>query len=466
MGAIKKAFKAIGHGIGEAAKGLGQIAKGVATLDLKGIAKGVKEISHAGTEISRGMLNLTPAALAANTLLNGAMDKILKKAQSITLKVADAMVDNVEGSLSNVKNGVIGTVKGLANGNIGQALNGIKNAAVGAMDLASNFGPGGVAKNVARLAVDAAVGLAAEKASEAVAKKLDPNGTSVLGGLAAEMTGAAIQGAGGAGRTGGGFRADASNAVRTGASDATQLAVDTATQQAELGISAALSSKGGLLADAADTSSLTSSLEKASNSAPTASNAHVGAGGKLHRGARREAVEAAAQKAFEVAIPLAINVATQNAINGMSLDNARALASLRLPHEAGEGLGKQMPKHKLGEAIRSLRQELNDAIELSSLQAMERGIPKIADSALQIALATGAMDSSLGKLSAQSQDKLRQALHGHFATALQSVDGSVSKAVMDIAAKAMALGLHATDTNQLAAMPPAVQVSAEVVFRA
>jgi hypothetical protein len=164
MGAIKKAFKTIGHGIGQAAKGIGHIAKGIATLDLKGIANGVKEIGQAGADIARGTFNLTPAALAANTLLDGALDKIMAKAQGLALKVGNSVVDNVEGSLSNVKNGVLGTIKGLASGNIGDILNGIKTAAMGGLDFASNFGPGGVAKNVARMAVDASIGLAAQKA--------------------------------------------------------------------------------------------------------------------------------------------------------------------------------------------------------------------------------------------------------------------------------------------------------------
>lgn len=164
MGAIKKAFKAIGHGIGEAAKGIGHIAKGIATLDLKGIAKGIKEVGQGGTDIMRGAINLTPAGLAANTLLDGAMDKMMQKAQGLALKVANGVVDNVEGSLSNVKNGIMGAVKGLASGNIGDILNGIKTAAAGGLDFASNFGPGGVAKNVARMAVDTTIGLAAEKA--------------------------------------------------------------------------------------------------------------------------------------------------------------------------------------------------------------------------------------------------------------------------------------------------------------
>lgn len=163
MGAIKKAFKAIGHGIGEAAKGIGHIAKGVVTLDLKGIGKGIKEVAHAGGDIGRGVFNLTPATLAANTLLNGAADKLMKKAQGFTLKVADGMVDNLEGGLSSVKNGVMLTAKGIAHGNIGEALNGIASAAMGTLDVASNFGPGGVAKNLSRMAVETATGLAAQR---------------------------------------------------------------------------------------------------------------------------------------------------------------------------------------------------------------------------------------------------------------------------------------------------------------
>ena len=88
MGAIKNAFKAIAKGVEKAVHGAAQFAKGMATLNLKAAAQGLKEIAHAGTDIARGVINLTPAALAANTLLDGALDKMLKKASKVVDKVA------------------------------------------------------------------------------------------------------------------------------------------------------------------------------------------------------------------------------------------------------------------------------------------------------------------------------------------------------------------------------------------
>ena len=202
MGAIKNAFKSIAKGIEKAVQGVGQLAKGLVTLDLKGAAAGLKKIGEAGGDLARGVINLTPAALAANTLLDGALDKVLKKAQSVVQKVVDTAVDSVEGGLTNIKKGAIGFAKGIAKGNLTQALNGIKDLALGAMETASNFGPGGIAKNVARLAVDATIDLATQEVTKVASKALDPNGTSLLGGLAVDTIGAATSGGLGASRAG------------------------------------------------------------------------------------------------------------------------------------------------------------------------------------------------------------------------------------------------------------------------
>jgi hypothetical protein len=77
MSAIGKAFKSIGKGIGQAFKSVGQIAKGVLTLDLKGAMNGVSGLLGAGLGIAAGIGNLHPAALAANTLMEGALNKLL-----------------------------------------------------------------------------------------------------------------------------------------------------------------------------------------------------------------------------------------------------------------------------------------------------------------------------------------------------------------------------------------------------
>lgn len=194
MSAIKKAFKAIGQGIEKAVHSVGQIAKGIATLDLKAAAKGFKGLADAGLTMARGAINLMPAALAANTLLHGALDKVLNKVQTTVQKMADSVVDSVEGGLSNIKEGVVVTAKGIAKGNLSKALKGLGQMALGAVETASNFGPGGVAKNMARMAVDAAIGLAGQEVTKAVSKVLDPKGTSRFGALASSLVGAAVGG--------------------------------------------------------------------------------------------------------------------------------------------------------------------------------------------------------------------------------------------------------------------------------
>ncbi len=194
MSAIKKAFKAIGQGIEKAVHSVGQIAKGIATLDLKAAAKGFKGLADAGLTMARGAINLMPAAMAANTLLNGALDKVLNQVQKTAQKVADSVVDSVEGGLSNIKEGVVNTAKGIAKGNLSKALKGLGQLAMGAVETASNFGPGGVAKNMARMAVDAAIGLAGQEVAKAASKALNPNGNSRFGALASDLVGAAVGG--------------------------------------------------------------------------------------------------------------------------------------------------------------------------------------------------------------------------------------------------------------------------------
>jgi hypothetical protein len=71
MSAIGKAFKSIGNSIGDAFKSVGKIAKGVFTLDLKGAFEGV-------TGLMGAVGNLHPASIAANTLIDGALSKLLK----------------------------------------------------------------------------------------------------------------------------------------------------------------------------------------------------------------------------------------------------------------------------------------------------------------------------------------------------------------------------------------------------
>lgn len=202
MSAIKKAFQAIGKGIEKAVSSVGQIAKGIVTLNLKAAAQGLKGLADATLTMARGAMNLMPAAMAANTLLDGALDKVLNKVQKTAQKLADSVVDSVEGGLSNIKDGVVNTAKAIAKGNFSKAFQGLTQLAMGVVDTASNFGPGGVAKNMARMAVDAAIGLAGQEVTKVAAKVLDPHGTSRFGALATDMVGAAVGGGLGGSRAG------------------------------------------------------------------------------------------------------------------------------------------------------------------------------------------------------------------------------------------------------------------------
>ncbi|WP_046060349.1 hypothetical protein [Paracidovorax citrulli] len=202
MSAIKKAFQAIGKGIEKAVNSVGQIAKGIVTLNLKAAAQGLKGLADATLTMARGAMDLMPAAMAANTLLDGALDKLLSKAQNTAQKLADSVVDSVEGGLSNIKDGVLNTAKAIAKGNFSKAFEGLTQLAMGVVDTASNFGPGGVAKNMARMAVDAAIGMAGQEATNLASRVLDPNGTSRFGALATDMAGAAVGGGLGGSRAG------------------------------------------------------------------------------------------------------------------------------------------------------------------------------------------------------------------------------------------------------------------------
>ena len=78
MDAVKRAVNTIGDGIEKALKSVGQFAGSLATLELKGAADGLKSLASAGMERARGAFILTPAALGANSLMQGALDKVLQ----------------------------------------------------------------------------------------------------------------------------------------------------------------------------------------------------------------------------------------------------------------------------------------------------------------------------------------------------------------------------------------------------
>jgi hypothetical protein len=377
MGAIKNAFKAIAKGVEKAVHGAAQFAKGMATLNLKAAAQGLKEIAHAGADIARGAINLTPAALAANTLLDGALDKVLKKAQNVVQKVADTMVDSVEGGLSNIKSGLENTVKGIATGNLGMIASGITDLAMGAVETASNFGPGGIAKNVARMAVDAAIDVASQEAMGAAAKVLDPNGTSKLGGMAVDLVGAGVSGGIGASRAGkfangevdtlrkrpgvddgldacgpNGFKAGARDAVEHAALDMAETAVHQAIGELMMKLQTTLDPNGNSRAVDSGVDSLSNLLDTAASDAIDRRRQHIsdrsqGPSNAQHtpgtngvnqthasptslRTDLRDAVEMAVMQAVEQAIQAAVMAAIDKAMQSLPNDQKGAFGALAL----------------------------------------------------------------------------------------------------------------------------------------
>jgi hypothetical protein len=370
MGAIKNAFKAITKGIEKAVHGAAQFAKGMATLNLKAAAQGLKEIAHAGADIARGAINLTPAALAANTLLDGALDKVLKKATKVVDKIADTMVDSVEGGLSNMKNGLVNTVKGIATGDLGKIVNGVKDMALGAAETASNFGPGGIAKNVARMAVDAAIDVASQEVVGAASKVLDPNGTSKLGGMASDLVAAGVSGGIGATRAGkfangevdtlrkrpgvddgldvcgpSGFKAGARNAVENAALDMAETVIHQAIGELMMKLQSTLDPNQDSAAAQYGLNALENLLEDTAASAvdrrrqrinegpQTQQPQHANGPAEPQRSLRseiRDSVEMAVMQAVETAVQTAVMAAVDKAMQSLPQDEKGAFGALAL----------------------------------------------------------------------------------------------------------------------------------------
>jgi phage-related protein len=153
----EKAIKNIGHDIQKGAKGFGHVMTSAARLDFKGMAAGMKEISHAAMDAGRNLLMLTPVALAANTLLDGALDKIMGKLQSKVEQVMDKVVDSTANNLASVKDGLQHVGHGMITGNINEIGAGFASTVVGVASAAGDFTPAGIMRNTAMAAVEVGV---------------------------------------------------------------------------------------------------------------------------------------------------------------------------------------------------------------------------------------------------------------------------------------------------------------------
>lgn len=418
MSAIKKAFQAIGKGIEKAVSSVGQIAKGIVTLNLKAAAQGLKGLADATLTMARGAMNLMPAAMAANTLLDGALDKVLNKVQKTAQKLADSVVDSVEGGLSNIKDGVINTAKAIAKGNFSKAFQGLTQAAMGVMDTASNFGPGGVAKNMARMAVDAAIGLAGQEVTKVAAKVLDPHGTSRFGALATDMVGAAVGGGLGGSRAGRfagcgtgatGMLQGASHAVqdtaRTAALGFAQEQVSTLTMKVQMTLDPNGDSRVGEAGANAFDSAANAALFQATAGRRRADGTRATAGEHL-RGVQGAATDAALNS---------LNFSAQTAVQGAIYEQLSPLgagtgtglgSSLgAIGTEAAAGVAGAAVNHAFTGRQRGLDGALSPMAPSTALAATKGAILLAVDQFVQQVVARTileAIQSALGRLDASS----------------------------------------------------------------
>lgn len=176
MGAVKKAFKKIGHGLKSAVKGIAggikglcKIAGGALTFNpkllkegAKQFDKGIKNLVSGAGEMAGGLagaaVGMSPLGAAVNALTGGAASRLAEK-------VCTSTADTVNNGLS----GAVKFVDGVAHGDMGKALSG----ALSVAELASFAVPGGGA---VALAANAVKSTAKDMIVDAVASKVPING--------------------------------------------------------------------------------------------------------------------------------------------------------------------------------------------------------------------------------------------------------------------------------------------------
>ncbi|BFO53773.1 hypothetical protein [Acidovorax sacchari] len=447
MSAIKKAFQAIGKGIEKAVHSVGQIAKGIVTLNLKAAAEGLKGLADATMTMARGAMNLMPAAMAANTLLDGALDKVLNKVQKTAQKLADSVVDSVEGGLSNIKDGVVNTAKAIAKGNFSKAFQGLTQLAMGVVDTASNFGPGGVAKNMARMAVDAAIGLAGQEATKLAAKVLDPHGTSRFGALATDMVGAAVGGGLGGSRAGRfagcgtgatGMLQGAKHAVqdtaRTAAFGFAQEQVSTLTLKVQMTLDPDGDSRAGEAGANAFDSAANAALFQATAGRRRADGTRATAGEHL-RGVQGAATDAALNS---------LNFSAQTAVQG-------AIYEQLSPLGAGTGTG-------LGSSLGAIGTDAAAGVAGAAVNHAFTGRQRGLDGAVQPMAPSTALAATKGAILLAVDQFVQQVIARTILEAIQSALGQLDASAL----KGFASLSEASDTSA----PPTGQGPAEMARRA
>ena len=167
---VKDTFKAVGDGL----QGVGHMISSAARLDFKGIAAGASELVGAATDIVKNVVLMSPVGMAANTLLDDKLEKLLDKVDDVVDNAAKAVVNGVASSVESVKNGVVSTVHGLATGDFKEVLSGVAGVAMGGISLL----PTQIAFNAAATVVGSVV-------SEVIPGKVG----NVLGTVASSVVG-------------------------------------------------------------------------------------------------------------------------------------------------------------------------------------------------------------------------------------------------------------------------------------
>lgn len=73
MSAIGNAFESLGAGLRDVFQGAGKLLKGALTLDLRGALEGATQMLSGGMDAAGAAANLTPQAIAVNTMMEGAL---------------------------------------------------------------------------------------------------------------------------------------------------------------------------------------------------------------------------------------------------------------------------------------------------------------------------------------------------------------------------------------------------------
>ena len=172
MSAIKHAVQAIEHGIEGTFKGVVDVLKCAATLDFKGMGKGVNEAVHGVMATGRGVIDSTPMALAANTLMHGGLDKAMQKFQKLEQKLSDGAINGVAGDFNQAKLGVIHTGKGIAEGDLSKAAGGFKDIVEGGAKVAMDVTPGLGEAKAGLTVAEVGIGTAKEAATNGAVSAL------------------------------------------------------------------------------------------------------------------------------------------------------------------------------------------------------------------------------------------------------------------------------------------------------